>query len=80
MSLSDPFNLASSGFLAAPLLITNCSALRNSEKVWRLESCLQEMEDKKGLHAQEPHRTMLGSALQSSQKWGEGRIYYLQQA
>ena len=33
MSLSDPFNLASSGFLAASLLITNCSALWNSEKV-----------------------------------------------
>ena len=27
---------------------------------WRLESCLHEMGDKKHLHAQEPHRALLG--------------------
>ena len=32
-NLSDPFSLASGGFLAAPLLVTNCSTLWNSEKV-----------------------------------------------
>ena len=32
-NLSDPFSLASGGFLGAPLLITNCSTLWNSEKV-----------------------------------------------
>ena len=40
MSLSGLFNLASDGFVAAPRLISNCSALWNSGRSWGLESCL----------------------------------------
>ena len=64
-SFSGPFNLASGGFLAAPPLISNCSHLPfgTQGRSWRLESCLQETGDKKGLCAQEPHRATLGFKL-----------------
>ena len=45
MSFSGPFNLASGGFLAAPPLICNLP-FGTQGRSWRLESCLQEMEDK----------------------------------
>ena len=49
MSFSGPFNLASDGFLAAPLLISYCLNLPfgTQGRSWRLESCLQEMGDKR---------------------------------
>ena len=39
-----------------PTLISNCSKplFGTQGRSWRLESCLQEMRDRKGLHAQEP--------------------------
>ena len=48
-SFRGPFNLASGGFLAAPPLISNCLNLPcgTQGRSWRLESCLQEMGDKK---------------------------------
>ena len=48
-SFSGPFNLASGGLLAAPPLISNCSNLPfgTQGRSRRLESCLQEMRDKK---------------------------------
>ena len=55
-NLSDPFSLASGGFLAAPLLITNCSTLWNSEKVISLPKGNGRQ---KGLHTQQPHRALL---------------------
>ena len=41
-SFSSPFNLASGGFLATPLLISNCSNLSfgTQGRPWRLEPCL----------------------------------------
>ena len=62
MSFSGPFNLASGGFLTAPPLINNSSNLPfgTQGRSWRLESCLQETGDKKGICAQEPHRVLLG--------------------
>ena len=49
--VSGPFNLASGGFLAAPPLISNCShqPFGTQRRSWRLESCLQELGDKKRL-------------------------------
>ena len=49
MSFPGPFNLASGGLSAASPLITNCSNLPfgTQGRSWRLESCLQEMGDKK---------------------------------
>ena len=54
-------NLASGGFLAALSFISNCLNLGFGTQgtSWRLESCLQETVDKKGLHAQEPHRALV---------------------
>ena len=62
MSISGPFNLASGDLLSTPPLISNSLHLPfgTQGRSWRLESCLQEMGDKKrGLRAQEPHRARL---------------------
>ena len=51
MSLSEPFNLASGGFLAASPLFQSvqllCQVRRTQRRSCRLESCLQGMGDKK---------------------------------
>ena len=62
-SFSSPFNLASGGFVAAPPLISNCSNLPfgTQGRPWRLESCLQEMGDKKASVSGSPTGTRLVS-------------------
>ena len=62
MSFSGPFHLASGGFLAAPPLISNCSNLPfgTQGRSWRLESCLQEMGDKKASMPGSPTGPPLG--------------------
>ena len=63
MSFSSPFNLASSGFLTASVLISNSLnlpfELREGRGGWSI--AYKKMGDKKiGLHTQEPHRAPLG--------------------
>ena len=52
MSFSGPFNLVSGGFMAAPPLISNSLNLPfgTQRRPWRLESCLQEIEEKSPPH------------------------------
>ena len=55
MSSSGPFHLASGDFLAVPNSLN--LPFESQGRSWRLESCLQEMGDRK---AWEPHRALLG--------------------
>ena len=64
ISLSGPFSLASGGFTAAPLLISNCSALWNSEKVMEAGVLLQEMADKTAFMPRSPTGPCLASKWQ----------------
>ena len=67
MRFSGPFNLASSGFLAASPLISNRSNLSfgTQGRSWKLESCLQEMRDRKASMPRSP----TGPCLVSLSTW-----------
>ena len=61
VSFSSPFNLASSGFLAAAPLISNCwnPPFGIQARSRRLESCLEDKGEEKGLGAWECPRALL---------------------
>ena len=63
MSFFDPFNLALSGFLAASPFISNCSNLPfgTQGRSWRLESCLQELGERKASMPESPTGSCLVS-------------------
>ena len=69
MSYSDPFNPASGGFLGAHPLMSNCSSLPfgTQGRSQRLESCLQEMENKKASGACEPRKGLLDFRIKYSE-------------
>ena len=61
LSFSSPFNLASGGFLVAASLISNCwnPPFGIQARSRRLESCLEDKGEEKGLRAWESHRALL---------------------
>ena len=66
MRLSCPFNLDSGGFLVASTLISNCLNLLfgTQRRLWKVESCLHEMGDKKASVPGSPKGPCLASVWQ----------------